>query len=136
MINYEKIYKQYLFNQDKVVFTKEEVVERLKKKFKAIEFSKEEILDLVRDDHFEYSKIYTCLCINDPSILLKLYSAEEKRNHREELLDNRENPLDPKKVKKGHWAYNHMLLDEQEGRRLDIILESKDGKYISESQVR
>nr|WP_261407201.1 hypothetical protein [Bacillus pumilus] len=103
-------------------------------KFKAREFSKTKILDLVNDDHFEYNKIYKCFVIDDPSILIQLFSNEEKKNHREEILDNREHPLNPKRVKE--WEYNHLLLDEQEGRRIDIILESKDGLYISESQVR
>ncbi|GAE95355.1 hypothetical protein JCM21714_4581 [Gracilibacillus boraciitolerans JCM 21714] len=39
-------------------------------------------------------------------------------------------------MKKSEWSYNKLLLDEQEGRRVDILLESKDGKYISEFVVR
>ncbi|MDM5296859.1 hypothetical protein QUF51_01540 [Bacillus pumilus] len=134
MYNYEKLYKQYLYKKDQLIFTKERVAEIITSKFKAREFSKTKILDLVNDDHFEYTKIYKCFVIDDPSILIQLFSNEEKKNHREEILDNREHPLNPKRVKE--WEYNHLLLDEQEGRRIDIILESKDGLYISESQVR
>ncbi|MFS2248507.1 hypothetical protein [Bacillus sp. A31] len=134
MYNYEKLYKQYLYKKDQLIFTKERVAEMITSKFKAREFSKTKILDLVNDDHFEYTKIYKCFVIDDPSILIQLFSNEEKKNHREEILDNREHPLNPKRVKE--WEYNHLLLDEQEGRRIDIILESKDGLYISESQVR
>ncbi|HBU89780.1 hypothetical protein [Bacillus pumilus] len=134
MYNYEKLYKQYLYKKDQLIFTKERVAEIITSKFKAREFSKTKILDLVNDDHFEYNKIYKCFVIDDPSILIQLFSNEEKKNHREEILDNREHPLNPKRVKE--WEYNHLLLDEQEGRRIDIILESKDGVYISESQVR
>ncbi|AZV54585.1 hypothetical protein KQI25_02985 [Bacillus pumilus] len=134
MYNYEKLYKQYLYKKDQLIFTKERVAEMITSKFKAREFSKTKILDLVNDDHFEYNKIYKCFVIDDPSILIQLFSNEEKKNHREEILDNREHPLNPKRVKE--WEYNHLLLDEQEGRRIDIILESKDGLYISESQVR
>ncbi|MBU8574562.1 hypothetical protein [Bacillus pumilus] len=134
MYNYEKLYKQYLYKKDQLIFTKERVAEIITSKFKAREFSKTKILDLVNDDHFEYTKIYKCFVIDDPSILIQLFSNEEKKNHREEILDNREHPLNPKRVKE--WEYNHLLLDEQEGRRIDIILESKDGVYISESQVR
>ncbi|PRS49452.1 hypothetical protein C6Y00_12225 [Bacillus sp. GBSC66] len=134
MYNYEKLYKQYLYKKDQLIFTKERVAEMITSKFKAREFSKTKILDLVNDDHFEYTKIYKCFVIDDPSILIQLFSNEEKKNHREEILDNREHPLNPKRVKE--WEYNHLLLDEQEGRRIDIILESKDGLYISETQVR
>ncbi|KIL22539.1 hypothetical protein B4134_0195 [Bacillus safensis] len=134
MYNYEKLYKQYLYKKDQLIFTKERVAEIITSKFKAREFSKTKILDLVNDDHFEYTKIYKCFVIDDPSLLIQLFSDEEKKNHREEILDNREHPLNPKRVKE--WEYNHLLLDEQEGRRIDIILESKDGLYISESQVR
>ncbi|EMI14041.1 hypothetical protein C883_3224 [Bacillus stratosphericus LAMA 585] len=134
MYHYEKLYKQYLYKKDQLIFTKERVAEIITSKFKAREFSKTKILDLVNDDHFEYTKIYKCFVIDDPSLLIQLFSDEEKKNHREEILDNREHPLNPKRVKE--WEYNHLLLDEQEGRRIDTILESKDGLYISESLVR
>lgn len=136
MEKYSKLFNKYLYNQDKLSFTKEQVVDRVKTKFNAKEFPKEDLLDLVNDDQLEYSKIFTCLCIDDPSVLLKLYSDKERECHKEEIRDNRENPLNPKKVRKAEWKYNHILLDEQEGRRLDVLLESKDGKYISEFIVR
>jgi len=136
MDKYNKLYKQYLHNQSNLSFTKEQVVDRIKTKFNAREFPKEDLLDLVNDDQLEYSKIFSCLCIDDPHVLLKLYSDKERDDHKEEIKDNRQNPLNPKKVKKTEWKYNHILLDEQEGRRLDIVLESKNGVYISEFIVR
>lgn len=136
MKNYEKLYKQYLYRQNELTFTKERVVEIITSKFEAKEFSKTEVLDLVNDDQLEYEKIYKCFIIDDPSLLIKLFSNEEKQDHREQVLDNRVNPLNPKKVKNKEWKYNHLLLDEQEGRRIDVILESKDGIYITEFTVR
>ncbi|RCW74910.1 hypothetical protein [Saliterribacillus persicus] len=136
METYEKMNKKYRYNQDELTFSKEQVIEKLKNKFQAKEFSKEKLLDLVNDDQLEYSKIFSCLCINDSAVLLKLFSDKERKLHKEEIMDNRENPLNPKKVKKKEWEYNHILLDEQEGRRLDIILESQDDKYISGFIVR
>lgn len=79
MYNYEKLYKQYLYKKDQLIFTKERVAEIITSKFKAREFSKTKILDLVNDDHFEYNKIYKCFVIDDPSILIQLFSNEEKR---------------------------------------------------------
>ncbi|MFE4142316.1 hypothetical protein ACFX4I_10585 [Peribacillus sp. YIM B13472] len=136
MNNYEKLYKQYLYRQDELSLTKEQVVDRILSKFKAREFSKKEVLDLVNDDQLEYSKIFTCLVIDDPSVLNRLFSNEERRYHKEQVLDNHENPINEKNIKKIEWGYNHLLLDEQEGRRIDIFFESKDGKYISEFIVR
>jgi len=136
MDKYSKLYRKYLYNQSNLSFTKEQVIDRIKIKFNAKEFPKEDLLDLVNDDQLEYSKIFTCLSIDDPHVLLKLFSNEEREEHKEEVEDNRENPLNPKKVKKNEWKYNHILLDEQEGRRLNIVLESKDGIYISEFIVR
>ncbi|WP_117149128.1 hypothetical protein [Paraliobacillus zengyii] len=136
MEKYERINKKYRYNQDKLVYTKEQVIERLRSKFKAKEFSKEKLLDLVNDDQLEYAKIFSCLYIDDSAVLLKLFSDGEREIHKEDIMDNRENPLNPKKVKKKEWEYNHILLDEQEGRRLDIILESQDDTYISGFIVR
>ncbi len=136
MDKYRHLYKRYLYNQSKLVFTREQVVHRIKTKFNAKEFPKEDLLDLVNDDQLDYCNIFTCLCIDDPHALLKLYSNKERENHKEEIKDNRENPLNPKKVKKTEWNYNHILMDEQEGRRLDIVMESKNGIYISEFIVR
>ncbi|MCM3179560.1 hypothetical protein AB1L05_12400 [Cytobacillus horneckiae] len=136
MNKYEKLINQYLHRNNQLTFTKEEVINRIISKFKAREYPKEEVLDLVNDDQLEYSKIFTCLVIDDPFVLAKLFTSNEKSYHNEQLKDNRENPLNPSKVKKNEWNYNHMILDEQEGRRIDIILESKDDLYITEFIVR
>ncbi|MBM7584652.1 tRNA U54 and U55 pseudouridine synthase Pus10 [Bacillus pakistanensis] len=136
MQDYEKLYKRYLNQQAKLSFTKEQIEDLIIKKFKAEEFLKTEVLDLVNDDQLEYSKIYKCFVVNDPKILNKNFSIEEKKYHNEQILDNRENPLDFKKVKKKEHNYNHLLIDEQEGRRVDIFLESKNGKYITNFIVR
>jgi hypothetical protein len=71
--NYEEIYKKYLRNKQSLVFTKEEIVTRVKQKFKAEEFSKAEILDLPRDEHFDYEKIFLCLKICDSEVLKNFF---------------------------------------------------------------
>ncbi|QNK87892.1 hypothetical protein H7992_22485 [Sporosarcina sp. resist] len=136
MIDYTKLYKKYLYKKNELSFTKEVVIEKIMKKFNAKSFSKTEVLDLINDDQLEYSKIFECLVIDDPQVLLGTFSGKEKKYHKEELNDNQDNPLDFKKIKKAEWSYNRLLLDEQEGRRIDIFLESKDGHYISEFIVR
>lgn len=128
--------KKYLHKKNDLAFTREQVVTKLKRKFNAVEFDYRTLLDLPNDDHFTYENIFIALSITDDKILADLFNENEKRNHREELIDNRETPLNFKKIKKNkEQTYNHILLDEQEGRRLDIILES-DGVIVTEFQVR
>lgn len=136
MSHYEKLFRKYKYKQEELIFTKEQVVERLVSKYNAEEFEKELVLDLVRDDHFHYDKIYKCFRINDPHILNKVFTAEEKSEHIEEIKYNEMNAFDYSKLTGPNFEYNKMILDEQGGRRIDIILESKDGTYISEFQVR
>jgi len=50
-------------------------------KFKAKEFPKEDLLELVNNNQLEYSKIFACLCLEDPFVLLKLYSHIEREIH-------------------------------------------------------
>ncbi|WP_285768261.1 hypothetical protein [Peribacillus sp. SI8-4] len=136
--NYEEIYKKYLKNKQSLVFNKEEIVTRVKRKFKAEEFSKAEILDLPRDEHFEYEKIFLCLKICDSEVLKKVFLPHELKFHEEQRQDNRRHPLKKSKRKK-NWLdqnYNQMIIDEHEGRRIDIVIESKDGQYVSEFKVK
>lgn len=65
-----------------------------------------------------------------------MFTAAEKSEHTEEIKDNEMNAFDYSKLTSPDFEYNKMILDEQEGRRIDIILESKNGTYISEFQVR
>ncbi|SDN14454.1 hypothetical protein [Sediminibacillus halophilus] len=136
MISIEFLQKKYTSKKAHLIFSREQVVELLKRKFKAEEFDYHDLLDLPNDDHFNYKNIYTAFAIKDYKILAKLFNETERENHSEEVIDNRENPLNFNKIKKNkEQIYNHILLDEQEGRRLDIILES-DGHIITEFQVR
>lgn len=43
MDKYSKLYKKYLHNQSNLSFTKEQVVDRIKTKFNAREFPKEDL---------------------------------------------------------------------------------------------
>ncbi|WGG44205.1 hypothetical protein [Rossellomorea sp. DA94] len=136
MLDYKNLLNKYLKRQSALIFTKEEVEQRIVRKFKGEEFSKTEVLDLVNDDQLVYSKVYKCLVIDDPQILNKYFSPNEKSYHNEQIEDNQENPLDFSKVKEKEHNYNHLLLDEQEGRRVDIFLESTNGKYVTNFIVR
>lgn len=78
MSNYEKLYKRYLYKKNELSFTKEQVIEKILKKFKAEEFSKTEILDLVNDDQLEYGKIFKCLKIENPQLLSNIFRVKRK----------------------------------------------------------
>ncbi|MEY9869845.1 hypothetical protein ABIE66_005224 [Peribacillus sp. B2I2] len=138
VFNYEEIYKKYLKKKQHLVFNKEEIITRLKQKFKAEEFSKAEILDLPRDEHFDYEKIFLCLKICDSEVLKKVFLPHELKFHEEQRQYNRRYPLKKSKMKKNwlDYNYNQMIIDEHEGRRIDIVLESKDGQYVSEFKVK
>lgn len=134
MKDYNKLYKKYLYKKEQLSFSIDDIERILIKKFKAREFPKETLLDLKNDDELRYNEIYKCFTIEEPEVLINLYSSEEKANHREEIKDNHTNPLDPKKV--NDWDFVHIIYDEQEGRRINIVLESKDGEFVSNFKVR
>lgn len=136
MKNYELLFKKYKHKENDLIFTKEEVANILVSKFQAVEFSKLKVHDLVNDDQLEYTKIYKCFVIDNISILNKLFSDEEKKMHYEQIQDNKKYSYRTTNLNNETLEYNKLLLDEQEGRRIDIFLESKDGLFITEFIVR
>ncbi|MDE5052515.1 hypothetical protein NDK25_09645 [Niallia taxi] len=136
MVDYKNLNKKYLIRKHKLTFTKDQVIERVKRKYGATEFQKEELLDLVNDDQLDYNKITLCLSISNANVLSKVFTEEEKADQQEQVIDNIKFPLSSKKIKKDEYSYNQILVAEQEGKRINIILESKDNKYISEFLVR
>lgn len=136
-MNYLELYNKYLSKRDKLDFCKNDVVNLLKVYFDAVEFPYKNILDLENYDFFEYDKIFTALTIKNEKILKKIYSEKEQESHNEEKKENsKSEKLYLKRCTEEEKEYNAMLLDEREGNRVDIILESKDGDYISLFEVR
>lgn len=135
-MNLESLMNKYVHKKDQLFFPREHIVEILKKKFKAEVFNYKELLDLPTGDTLDYDRIYMALSITDSKVLANIFNDSEIEAHREEIIDNRENPLNFKRIKKNkEETYNHILLDEQEGRRIDIVLES-DGEIVTEFEVR
>ncbi|MBU5267588.1 hypothetical protein [Virgibacillus proomii] len=136
MVSLGTLKKKYNSKKQQLYYNREQVVEILKKKFKAKQFDHRILLDLPNDNQLNYKHIYTALSITDSKVLSSLFNEDEIKSHGEEIIDNRENPLNFKKIKKNQeQVYNHILLDEQEGRRIDIILES-DGEIVTEFVIR
>lgn len=135
-MNLDSLMTRYTYKKNQLFYSRERVVEIIKKKFKAEPFDYKELLDLPTGDNLDYDRIYMALSITDSRVLANIFNDSERKRHSEEIIDNRENPLNFKKIKKNNEeTYNHILLDEQEGRRIDIVLES-NGEIVTEFEVR
>lgn len=91
------------------------------------------MLDLNNYDFFKYNKIYKVYTIKDKCILTGLFNEEEKDSHNE--AESYED-LDTYSKLEEDIVCNDIIKNQQIGKRVDVILESKDGKYISKFEVR
>lgn len=132
-MNYLELKKLFESEKENLIFTKEQVESLLIENFKAKEFPFKQILDLDHYEFFEYEKIYKSYTIQDKSILANLFNEEEQTSH-EEAKGYEE--LETYSKLEEDVIYNGIIRDEQRGLRIDIILESKDSKYITEFEVR
>ncbi|MBP1084227.1 MULTISPECIES: hypothetical protein [Bacillus] len=98
--------------------TLEQIYDIFRTKYKAEEVNISCFEDLKKDSFVIFDNIVKCYKIDDPDILAAIFSAEDLAEH-EDFYKNisKENPelSDPL----------------AEGKRLNIILESEDGKYMS-----
>jgi hypothetical protein len=77
--------------------------------------------------------IYKAYTIKDKNILKNLFDEEERESHNEAKSYEE---LDTYSKLEEDIISNNILRNQQRGERVDIILESKDGKYISNFEVR
>lgn len=132
-MNYLNLKNKFEEKKECLVFTKEEVEQLLIEKFNAEEFSFEQMLDLKNYDFFEYDKIYKAYTIKYKCILKGLFNEEEKDSHNQ--AESYED-LDTYSKLEEYIVCNDIIKNQQIGKRVDVILESKDGKYISKFEVR
>ncbi|MCR8745755.1 hypothetical protein [Romboutsia lituseburensis] len=139
-MKFEKLYKDYLDKKDSLVFTKDEIVTLIKDKFNATEFDFTDIDDLVNYEFFNYDKISLALSIQNKEILEKIYSIEEIQSHEHESKYHKKMrvkyffinfKLNDKEKKAGK-----ILINQQTGHRVDIVIESLDNEFISAYEVR
>lgn len=133
-MNYELLHNKFQNRKNQLVLDKDQIVDRVIRRYKAVKIDKTEIRDLVRDDQLEYDSIFCCLKIDDVQILKKVFNSKELKDFQWEINDNKKRKYSPKNDQDA--AYVQLILDEMEGRRLDIVLESLDGKYITGFLVR
>lgn len=130
-MDYRMLHEKFERRKQWLIFDKEEVVRRVMVRYKARIIPKTDIMDLVNDDQLSYEHIFCCLTIDDPRILEKIFTTKERADHQWEIDDNARRGMKYKHKDEAHRLYNQLIIDEQEGRRLDIVFESKDGKYVT-----
>ncbi len=135
-MNYKVLHEKFERRKQWLVFEKEEVVRRLLVRYKARIISKTDIMDLVNDDQLSYPHIFCCITIDDPAVLAKIFNAKERADFKWERDDNARRGMVYKHKDEAHRRYNQLILDEQEGRRLDIVLESQDGIHVTRFLTR
>lgn len=135
-MDYKMLHEKFERRKQWLIFEKEEVVRRLLVRYKARTIPKEDIMDLVNDDQLSYPHIFCCITIDDPDILAKIFNAKERADFRWERDDNARRGMVYKHKDEAHRRYNQLILDEQEGRRLDIVLESQDGVHVTRFLTR
>ncbi|MEH7453200.1 hypothetical protein [Gottfriedia acidiceleris] len=96
----------------------DEVDRIYKEKYKVNELDKTNFIDLKEDLYVDYSNIVKCYEIYDEKILENLFCNEEKKRHQHF-------------TKKYASRYPGEDLRLNEGKLINVILESKDGKRIS-----
>jgi len=108
-------------------YTLDQAGQLLKKNYNAIELSKEDFKSLQKDPDAKYDHIAKCYKIVDTKLLYSIYTQDEKQNLSEMILYL--NSLVNDKSEKSESEL--MWKDIQEGRRINIVLESVDNNSIS-----
>ncbi|MGG2028831.1 hypothetical protein AB1282_24285 [Gottfriedia sp. S16(2024)] len=113
-----KLYLNFLTKNIPDYFLLDEVERIYKEKYKANELDKTNFIDLKKDIYVDYANIVKCYEITDEKVLDDLYCKEEKEKHQHF-------------TKKYASRYPGEDLRLNEGKLINVILESKDGKRIS-----
>ena len=135
-MEYEKASHKFQHRKQQLTFKKETVIERVSRRYNAIEIPKDDISDLVNDDQLEYDAIFCCLKIDDVALLNSLFTPSELDDFEWEIQDNKRRNRRYRSDDQKKADYIQLILDEMEGRRVDIVLESLDDTYITGFLVR
>lgn len=135
-MDYEKASHKFQHRKQQLTFKKETVIERVCRRYNATEIPKDDIMDLVNDDQLEYDAIFCCLKIDDAAVLDSLFTPKELDDFEWEIQDNKRRNRRYRNNNQKEADYIQLLLDEMEGRRIDIVLESLDGIHITGFLVR
>ncbi|WP_445487632.1 hypothetical protein [Niallia sp. 03133] len=109
-------------------FTMESIIHHLKEKYQAKEVDTKYYEDLKADPFVDFESIIGMYSITNLNILENLYSEEEKIDIFELIGMNKTIETHPDETENDIVA---MWVDVQEGRRINIILESENGCNLS-----
>ena len=135
-MDWKQLHEKFERRKQWLIFEKEEVIRRVMVRYKAREIPKTDILDLENDDQLSYEHIFCCLTIDDPNVLRKIFSKQERADFEWERQDNLQRGRVYRYKDDVHRRYNELLIDEMEGRRLDVVFESKDGRFVTNFLTR
>lgn len=99
----------------------------LKAKYNAVEINNEVVGDLKEDPLVNFNNIVKCYGVNDRKILSALFNDNERSMQDEFRQHYANNPVSSSEVTESELLWR----DIQEGKLLQIVLESADGEYIS-----
>ncbi|MBJ6360690.1 hypothetical protein ACFOQM_05140 [Paenibacillus sp. GCM10012307] len=118
-----------LFKKTKLPFrySLEDAEKILRDKYNAIEIDKEIVGSLKKDPLVEYDNIIKCYRVDDSKILSALFNDNERSMHAEFRQINANEPISNSEVTESELLWR----DIQEGKFLQIVLESADREYIS-----
>lgn len=111
-------------------YTLDQAGELLQKNYNAIELSKEDFKCLQQDPDAKYDHIAKCYKIVDTNLLHSIYTQDEEQNLSEMILylNSLVNDI---RGSSENSEIELMWKDIQEGRRINIVLESIDNNTIS-----
>ncbi|EGL15233.1 hypothetical protein HMPREF9413_5888 [Paenibacillus sp. HGF7] len=104
----------------------------LRDKYNTIEIDKEIVDDLKKDPLVNYDNIMKCYRVNDSKILSALFNDNERSMHAEIRQCNANEPISNSEITESELLWR----DIQEGKFLQLVLESTDREYISSFTIQ
>ncbi|USB33504.1 hypothetical protein [Paenibacillus sp. YPG26] len=108
-------------------YSVEEADRRLRDKYNVIEIDKEVVADLMKDPLVNYDHITKCYRVNDSNVLSTLFNDSDRSMHAELRQLNADKSISKSGITESELFWR----DIQEGRLLQLVLESADGEHVS-----
>ncbi len=136
-MDYQKAYIKFI-NAKSIKFNKKEIEHIIENKFQAIEIQLYSIskTDYTNDEDVNEQEIYKLYTITDPKVLNELFNKFEKTMFNEDLESQNEDYISLQSIKdKEDYIYTKLILEQNYGKRLSIVLESNKKDHISNFKV-
>ncbi|MCY9591589.1 hypothetical protein PC41400_03620 [Paenibacillus chitinolyticus] len=118
-----------LFKKSKLPFrySVKDAEKILTDRYNTIEIDKEIVNDLKKDPLVNYENIIKCYRVNDSKIHSALFNDNERSMHAETRQRNANEPISNSEITESMLLWRNI----QEGKFLQLVLESADREYIS-----